>query len=37
VSQLRNSYNGRARAYNEIVFDVLEIQRKLPNSIQAAG
>jgi hypothetical protein len=35
VSQLSKSYNGRARAYNEIVFDVLEIQRNLPNSIQA--
>ena len=28
-------YFGRARAYNEIVFDVLEIQRNLPDSIQA--
>ena len=35
VSQLSKSWQGRARAYNEIVFDVLEIQRNLPNSIQA--
>ena len=25
----------RARAYNEVVFDVVEIQKNLPNSIQA--